>query len=312
MSRRKEFNLGPESARELYGYRRPSQTRSISIGRQISEGTYTRADVEKMREQDIGAQPLPMKLPPMAKPHEQSEAEFERDPRTWWHGEYRPPAAGDTGPQDIRAGGFHVGTQRAAQERLDMVGPGRNAPVERGSAVYERAEGRLFAGRIHGTVAQRLSPDPGDVWTTSRSTRLYENLSEHKGSISANVPGRPQFKTHQESIQEHLASQENPREALEGLRPRVRAEYEARGGRPGSSLGTGQNLGQQFSSEEYRHPKLVEEESTAGPQQQTMLHDVTSGGKVIRHLTAPEMENFERKLSSGPIKMKVGKTKAAF
>jgi hypothetical protein len=322
MDRRKEFELGPASARELYTHGdqhvgKPwHDSVRPGIGRKIGLGVYKREDIKNLQQEESGRQELPLGTGAWrkrAEPHEQTEAQFEKDPRTWFHGEYTWHDEEQLRRQSEAAAGLHIGTLQAAHDRLKTTGPGY-----RDEDTHMPA--RIFAGRIHGPVAQKLSDDQGDRWNRSQSTRLYENDTEHRGSISAIVPHEvgdatsfPGFRTHQEAVHEHLMAQEDPQAALEALHPRVRAEYLAKGG----TAGRHPNIGRQFSSHEtYDHPETV---PPPAHEQLAMVKQVTVSRKTYE-FTPDDYDELDRKLGGlhaggppqMPPKLKVGKKSKAF
>lgn len=361
MSRRKEFELGPAAARSLYmhGDQHVGKPWHDSVrpglGRKIGHGVYKRQDVQNLQQEASGEQRL-FDPPPLAQPHEQTEAQYEKDPRTWWHGEYTWPDNEEIRRQSDASGGLHAGTLKSAHDRLKQIGPGAEEILgHKSEGGYERGNrmpSRLYAGRIHGTVNEKLSEDAGDVWRPAKNTRLYENLSEDRSSISAVIPHEPgdphifpNFLGHQEAIHEHLMAHDDPQAALERLHPRVRAEYLARGGSVGESHATNRskladvasdpmaflsavksapsypNIGRQFShTETYEHPDEIAERKKDDPEQLSMLQHVTVGS--THHPLVPgDYEKFVHAMGhgydtgAGPPqmpKLKLGKPQKAF
>jgi hypothetical protein len=139
---------------------------------------------------------------PLQEPHQQTPAQFARDPRTWWHGRFTA-AQSRLGGAGLREG-FHAGTEGAARKRLSD-NQGRRTQKE-------GVAGRLFPLRITGSVAgpEQMQPDVNVHYRLGRQPRamhqigmpklpipgggyLYENQVESPGSISVGVPKRKGF-----------------------------------------------------------------------------------------------------------------------
>jgi hypothetical protein len=207
---------------------------------------------------------------PMAEPHQQSQDEFARDPRTWFHGRYAEHLPGDD-PYEVGEyndegydddvnddNTFHVGTRAAAEARLKKLGPGfRQEP---GYATSFDQPGRVFPTRIAERMTNKpetARPDRGEGWPNLSTGQFYQNDFEDPGSVSAVLPGRESVQTHQETVQQ----------AIQGgkyVRPRVQAEFQAMGGRatPGFKTEYGkepEDLGKQYNPDlDYVHHESTE------------------------------------------------------
>lgn len=176
---------------------------------------------------------------PMAEPHQQSQDEFARDPRTWFHGRYSEHLPGD-GPDTDEFGEedtwgddydeepdntFHVGTRKAAEDRLKKIGPGFR--TEPGYSTSFDQPGRVFPSRIAERMTnspEKARADRGQKWPNLSTGQFYQNDFEDPGSVSAVLPGRGSVRTHHEFIQEAI-------EKGSYIRPRVAAEHKAMGDR---------------------------------------------------------------------------------
>lgn len=164
---------------------------------------------------------------PMAEPHQQSQDEFTRDPRTWFHGrynEYLPgddPEVPDWDIDDEASPTFHLGTRKAAEDRLRKIGPGYNQldPTQ-------DQPGRIFPMRISTRMSNRpetARQDRGEHWPVLSRGQFYQNEFEDAGSVSAVLPDRSGAQTHQELVQQAIQTGKY-------VRPRVEAEFKAMGG----------------------------------------------------------------------------------
>jgi len=147
----------------------------------------------------------------LSEAHHQTPAQFQADPRTWWHGRFSAQKA------RLSAGGtregFHAGTEGAARKRLE-ANRGRRAEKP-------GVHGHLFPLRITGPVGEEVQKEPeagkktmwgkgGSIVHTALGPGgaaheagrgyLYEN--EVEGGISVGVPQRGGFmSTHREMVE---------------------------------------------------------------------------------------------------------------
>lgn len=158
-------------------------------------------------------------------PWEQTQAEFTNHPLTWFHARIR---ADEIPEPDDEASGVHVGTLKAAQDRIGHL-TGAGITRHHGQPHTADDVARVFPVRImtsmRNTPARALS-DEGEDWNEEHHDHYYRNSWEDPGSISAVVSG-PQFlKTHRQFVEDALR-------AKQPVPPRVAHEYAATGGRHG-------------------------------------------------------------------------------
>ena len=148
-------------------------------------------------------------LPP-AHPWEQTFRQFSRDPRTWWHGrlsEHLPPDPWDDeeNSADYESPSFHVGTLKAAQDRVRHLTTGgvKPAPTPEGE---KRPAPRAFPVRLPNAMMNDVEDplhEPGE-WSSDHHFHFYENGMEDKGSTSAVLPGPGAVMTHRQFVEHAL------------------------------------------------------------------------------------------------------------
>lgn len=133
------------------------------------------------------------------KPHQQTPLEFANSPRTMWHGagyehqrfsDLREEAdrryERDQSLNDGMSLGFHVGTLKAANERLDVSGKGGGflhpLRIQDGGFWNSKEEA---AALDEGPDYEGFGADMGVDWDMAAKPQYYKNRFEDKGSISA-------------------------------------------------------------------------------------------------------------------------------
>ena len=138
----------------------------------------------------------PRQIPP-SPAHHQTPEQFANDERTWWHG--RITAAK---PRSLTQGGsdegFHAGTRRASEERLNHNI--RRRGLAEGKAAHQFPL-RLVGRTVNGPDAPFPDNDKHPELGGSSAGYFYENYSEDRGSVSVGVPQRKGFMaTHAELV----------------------------------------------------------------------------------------------------------------
>lgn len=163
--------------------------------------------------------------------HEMSREEFERQPGTLFHGN---PVGNFGVNQPTAHYGFHVGTRRAAEDAVGAragygrYSSGEEIPAPLASRGDEFKAEAVRGGRLNVEMTNQLSNPHGDYQANgymagqikrgrARRGYFYENVSEDEGSVSAVLPTRQSFKTHEDYLVEAIAKNKAiPSQALKG------------------------------------------------------------------------------------------------
>ncbi len=135
--------------------------------------------------------------------HEMTREEFEAEPGTFFHGN----PTGNFGHNQPQAHyGFHVGTKRAATEAVEArAGYGRYSAGTPIPAPKAEVRGGRLGVEMTNTPWTPHEDFPANGYMAGQIKRdrarrgyYYTNMGEDAGSISAVVPSRRQFKTHED------------------------------------------------------------------------------------------------------------------
>ena len=168
--------------------------------------------------------------------HEMTQSEFAQQPGTWFHG----AANGMIG---AHGGAFHVGTFRAAHEALGARMAGKNPgnypkaydqaidTARRTGQTGSKRPGaypsdpKITPGRIVGKMSNNTFQPYRDEVANGMAGRLrhqgvyYKNIAEDSGSVSAVLPNREHFKTHEDFLVDARAAGKSiPKRALKGYK----------------------------------------------------------------------------------------------
>jgi len=158
-------------------------------------------------------------------PWEQTQEEFSRDPRSWFHAriglpEIHEPELGPDGEYN----GVHAGTLDAAQDRIRHLTSGIGIRMH-GREPRPEDGPHVFSARITVPLRHRRAPleDHGDAWPEHTHDSVYYNDVEDPGSVSAVVSRADDLKTHRSFVADALyAGREVP--------PKVLYEHNRTGG----------------------------------------------------------------------------------
>lgn len=151
-------------------------------------------------------------------PHEMTPDQWRARPDVYVHATYSEDGMPLTSTSE-HAAGIHLGSEAAARERIDILGPkGLHTPQGRDRAQlhgeYDETPATMHYRRVNPDKINymmgspdRPMPDQGEHWPDTWATGdFYENMAEDIGSISIRVPNHSFLLTHAQDVRRAQAA----------------------------------------------------------------------------------------------------------